>query len=261
MFLPSYDRFTALLRVLRGHAAVSDSFAYKYIFVYTNTYLLQASSPKHVSTTTTTTTTNKLILLLLLLQKNAVGAVYTPTALPAVMAKAKTAVFTLTEEIPINAVTASATIPIGSLIDVGDAQALEIVSVDFIFNSVYQTASSKFYAALGSGLSADSQFCVQLTDKNVGTTISPADNNMIASAQCHYDAANIVSSSSDFYPDDWKGTNGRFVVNDEMYVQCRSGYTFASNFTASVTLRIQAKIVKLSTRDWMAISLETVQNE
>jgi hypothetical protein len=177
------------------------------------------------------------------------------------MAKAKTSVFTLTEEIPIAAVTAGATIPIGSLIDVGDAQALEIISVDFLFNGVYQTASSKFYSAIGAALSADSQFCVQLMDKNSAETISPADNNLIASASLHYDSANIVSGDADFYPDDWKGTNGRFVVNDELYVQARSTYTYVANYTASVTLRIQAKVVKLSTRDWMAISLETVQNE
>jgi hypothetical protein len=177
------------------------------------------------------------------------------------MAKAKTSVFTLTEEIPLTAVSAGATIPIGSLIDVGDAQALEIISVDFIFNGVYQTATSKFYSGVGAATTADGHWYVQLLDKNVGTTISPADNNVIASGDLLYDSANITSNSGDFFPDDFKGTNGRFVVNDELYVQARSAYTYTSNWTVSCTVKIQAKIVKLSTRDWMAISLETVQNE
>lgn len=177
------------------------------------------------------------------------------------MAKAKTSVFTLTEELPLTAVSAGATIPIGSLIDVGDAQALEIVSVDFLFPGVYQTSSSKFYASVGAATTADGNWYVQLTDKNVGTTISPADNNCIASASLLYDSANITSNSDDFFPDDFKGTNGRFVVNDELYLQARSAYTYTSNWTVSCIVKIQARVVKLSTRDWMAISLETVQNE
>lgn len=178
------------------------------------------------------------------------------------MAKAKTSVFTLTHELSLKDAQAGATIPIGSLIDVGDAQALEIVSVDFLFAGVYQTSSSKFYATVGTACgSTDAQWYVQLMDKNSGETISPADNNVIASAALLYDAANIVSSDSDFFPDDFKGTNGRFVVNDEMYLQARSGFTYTSNWTVSCTVKIQARVVKLSTRDWMAISLETVQNE
>lgn len=178
------------------------------------------------------------------------------------MAKAKTSVFTLTHELSLKDAQAGATIPIGSLIDVGDAQALEIVSVDYCFAGVYQTSSSKFYATVSAACTTnDAQWYVQLMDKNAGDTITPADNNVISSASLLYDSANVVTNDADFFPDDFKGTNGRFVVNDELYVQARSGFTYASNWTVSCTIKIQAKVVKLSTRDWMAISLETVQNE
>jgi len=178
------------------------------------------------------------------------------------MARAKTASFTLTHDLVFDSVNPTGVIPIGSLIDVGDAQALEIESVDYIWTAHYQTSSSEFYAAAGAALTTnDARFLVQLMDKNQGTTINPADNNLISSAQMHYDSANIVTAAGDFYPDDFKNSTGRFVVNDEMYIAGRAGYTYASNYKLVCTIRITAKIVKLVTRDWMAISLETVQNE
>ena len=177
------------------------------------------------------------------------------------MARAKTASFTLTHDLVFDSVNPTGVIPIGSLIDVGDAQALEIEKVDYIFTGHYQTATSEFYGAAGAALDADSQFLVQLMDKNAGETINPADNNLISSGQMHYDAANVVTAAGDFYPDDFKNSTGRFVVNDEMYVAGRAGYSYVANYNLVCTVRITAKIVKLVTRDWMAISLETVQNE
>jgi len=177
------------------------------------------------------------------------------------MARAKTASFTLTHDLIFDSVNPTGVIPIGSLIDVGDAQALEIEKVDFVFTGHYQTTTSEFYAPAGAALSADSQFLVQLMDKNQGETINPADNNLIASGQMHYDVSNIVTAAADFYPDDFKNSTGRFVVNDEMYIAARAGYTNVANYTMVCTVRITAKVVKLVTRDWMAISLETVQNE
>lgn len=178
------------------------------------------------------------------------------------MARAKTASFTLTYDLAITGGLVTGVIPIGSLIDVGDAQALEVEKVDFLFTGHQQTSSSDYWTALGSSLSADSQFLIQLMDKNSADTINPADNNLIASGQCHYGSAeNAVTAAADFYPDDFRNTTGRFVVNDEMYVVARSQFASVTNYTTVITIRITAKIVKLVTRDWMAISLETVQNE
>lgn len=175
------------------------------------------------------------------------------------MAKAKTAIFTITEEValPATATMTTATIPIGSLIDVGDAQALEVVSVDYViqqYDGGYVPYNGMFSAAGG--------ITAQLLDKNESEFISAADNNVISSMAFVQSAADALSHSADFYPDDFRGTDsGRFVVNDEMYILAEAAGSFASSQSARLTVRIRAKVVKLSTRDWMAISLETVQNE
>jgi hypothetical protein len=177
------------------------------------------------------------------------------------MAKAKTSTFTITEEIalPTSAVMVPATIPIGSLIDVGDAQALEIEMVDYVFQ-LYDS-STGLYEPWYDVFTTGGAVGVQLMDKNESAFISASDNNLISSATLSEDAGNMTSAHADMYPDDFKQTAGRFVVNDELYVLARASGTYSGNHTCRVSLRIRAKIVKLSTRDWMAISLETVQNE
>jgi len=177
------------------------------------------------------------------------------------MAKAKTSTFTLTEEINMTGSTGSATIPIGSLIDVGDAQALEIESVDYIFMT--KITSTGQYLPLGQGLSvsAQSHVAVQLMDKNASALISPADNNLISSAALTHSTSGGLYHSADFYPDDFKNDSGRFVVNDEMYLQVDGSLNYTTGYELAVAVRIKARVVKLATRDWMAISLETVQNE
>ena len=174
------------------------------------------------------------------------------------MAKSKTSIFTLTEEVklPTSGSLVQATIPIGSLIDVGDAQALEIVSVDYIVQQ-YDNG----YVPYRMLFTTQGAISCQLLDKNESEFISAADNNLISSMSMQQDASNLTSHFADFYPDDFKGDTGRFVVNDEMYVLAKAGGTYTTDQSARVTIRIRAKVVKLSTRDWMAISLETVQNE
>ena len=183
------------------------------------------------------------------------------------MAKALTGVFTITDSLKLtNGDGADAyvtsTIPIGSLIDVGDAQALEIIEVDYIYSN-YKETDATYQAIHGSApYSADCGFGAQLMDRNASTWLNAADNNLISSSQVLYDANSGIHVASDFFPDDFQKTNGRFVVNDEIYL---TGYQSAApasvNDSLSVVVRIRAKVVKLSTRDWMAISLETVQNE
>jgi len=178
------------------------------------------------------------------------------------MARAKTASFTISEEVqysPGGAAT-SANIPIGSLIDVGDAQALEVEHVDWILQGV-DTVSGE-YLPLGTDVyAAAAAVGMQLTDKNSAVLISAADNNLIASGNFNMDAGGTASHSSDFYPDDFGKGDGRFVVNDELYLIVKGFGGLDANRKVFVTCRIRAKVVKLSTRDWMAISLETVQNE
>lgn len=179
------------------------------------------------------------------------------------MAKSLTSSFTLTSQStwsPGGAATTT-TIPIGSLIDVADAQALEVESVDWILQS-YDTAN-EVYGPILDGLPAAGAWGVagQLTDKNQGGLIGADDGNLIASMNFAADAAGVGTRDADMYPDDFTGGDGRYVVNDELYFCVDGSGIFAGNYIGRLTVRIRAKVVKLSTRDWMAISLETVQNE
>ena len=176
------------------------------------------------------------------------------------MAKAKTSTFTITEQISTNGVSAGvSTISIGSLIDVGDSQALEVLSVDFIFQDWLAGVYSPF--GVNNPFTNDAAACVQLMDRSSGVLISSSDNNLVASCNMNFDVAGVVTAAADFYPDDFKNDDGRFVVNDEMYVIMRTLGSYTSNHELRCTLRIRARIVKLGIKDWIAISLETVQNE
>lgn len=177
------------------------------------------------------------------------------------MAKAITSPFTMKHEMSVPTSPSTESIPIGSLIDVGDAQALEIESVDFVFQG-YDTNGDQYLVNPDVLSSSPGAVGAQLTDKNSGNLlISAADNNLIASGQM-YIGASVMSAASDFYPDDFmKGSAGRFVVNDELYLTTDVSTSYDANREIRCTVVIRAKVVKLSTRDWMAISLETVQNE
>jgi len=179
------------------------------------------------------------------------------------MAKAITGVFTITASVSMNALGyATTAIPIGSLIDVGDAQALEIEQVDFIYQN-YDTAANLYEViAPNQPYALDASFGCQLMDRNAGTFLIATDNNLISSSGVQYaNAENLSTAATDFYPDDFQRTNGRFVVNDELYATGYSSTAMAAGQNLVCSVRIRAKVVKLSTRDWMAISLETVQNE
>lgn len=178
------------------------------------------------------------------------------------MAKAITGSFTITEELLINQLGYdTATIPVGSLIDVGDAQALEIEQVDYVYMNFDSGTDTYEPVRNAAPYGSDVGFGAQLMDRNAGTFISPADNNLISSSMIQFDSQNITSAATDFYPDDFQKTNGRFVVNDELYLTGYASAAAQASQNLVVVCRIRAKVVKLSTRDWMAISLETVQNE
>tara|TARA_Y100001951_G_scaffold102994_1_gene110855 strand:- start:690 stop:1319 length:630 start_codon:yes stop_codon:yes gene_type:complete len=179
------------------------------------------------------------------------------------MGKALTGTFTITASLEMTANGYGTTvIPIGSLIDVGDAQALEIEEVDYIYLNYHSTNDLYEPIHVSGPYSSDAAFGAQLMDRNAGTWLSAADNNLISSSSVYYENAGVYGVGTDFFPDDFQKTNGRFVVNDELYlVGANPTGTYAANQELSIVARIRAKVVKLGTRDWMAISLETVQNE
>lgn len=172
------------------------------------------------------------------------------------MATKKTSMFTLTERITISAASTEtfATIDLGSYVDVGDRQALQVHSVDFIFQGT--TASTRVAAALNSN---GSIFC-QLTDLNRGGLVFSNDRSLVASGSLDLDIGGYFNNATDLYPDNFgKGSDdGRFVVNDQLYVTAlTTALDTGANQTINVTVRVNASIVTLSSKDFMAIAIQS----
>lgn len=171
------------------------------------------------------------------------------------MATKKTAVFTLSERLTISAVSTNsfATIDLGSYVDVGDRQALQIHSVDFIFEG---TSADAVFPATTMG--ASGVVHVQLTDLNRGGLVFANDRAMVASARLNYDTDGFLSRNTDLYPDNFgKGSDdGRFVVNDQLYLTARTSALAASR-AINVTVRVNASIVTLGAKDFMAIAIQS----
>lgn len=161
--------------------------------------------------------------------------------------------FTLTERLTISAAATDtfATIDLGSYVDVGDRQALQVHSVDFIFQG--QTASEALTTTVG----ADSQLDIQVTDLNRGGLVFTDDRAMVASGRLLIDFSNnATTSETDLYPDNYgKGSDdGRYVVNDALYITGRASVLATA---ANVTVRVNASIVSLTAKDFMAIAIQS----
>lgn len=169
------------------------------------------------------------------------------------MATKKTSMFTLTERVTISAINAAttATIDLGSYVDVGDRQALQVHSVDFIFQGA--TADATIIGSLGNG-----QCMVQVTDLNRGGLVFADDRALVASGVLTHDNDGYLTMSTDLYPDNYgKGSDdGRYVVNDQLYV---TALLDQAAFTAdvNVTVRVNASIVSLTAKDFMAIAIQS----
>lgn len=170
------------------------------------------------------------------------------------MATKKTSMFTLTERITISSAATEtfATIDLGSYVDVGDRQALQIHSVDYIFQSTLPTGYMP--AAIGT----TGVVHVQVTDLNRGGLVFANDRALVSSGSLAYDIDAFLSKDQDLYPDNYgKGSDdGRYVVNDALYL---TGY--ATSLTAgeavNVTVRVNASIVTLTQKDFMAIAIQS----
>jgi hypothetical protein len=178
------------------------------------------------------------------------------------MAKSKTGSFWLTENFDLTAVDTlvQSTIDLGAYVDVGDQQAIAVEQVDFIVQS-HNTANNTYSSSLSGIAAGNWNIGFQLTDLNPGTLMVRADDNtLIGSGILCYDDTNAISSiGPDLYPDTFgKLDESRMVVNDSLYcVGLMSVSGPAADRAASVTVRIKARIVKLSTKDWMAIAIQS----
>jgi len=182
------------------------------------------------------------------------------------MATSKTGSFWLTEVMTLTAVDVpvAATIDLGAYVDVGDQQALAVEEVDFIYQ-IHNTVADTYSSAFQVGFAGDAAVDVQLSDLNPGTSIIRADdNNLLASGSLLFDDTNNVTSvGPDLYPDTFgKLDNARMVVNDQLYLVGETRVSdFNANYELVVTARIKARIVKLSTKDWMAIAIQSTASD
>jgi len=170
------------------------------------------------------------------------------------MATKKTSMFTLTERLTISAANTPtfATIDLGSYVDVGDRQALQVHSVDFIFQGT--TGEQRIPIALG----GNGAVICQLTDLNRGGLVFANDRALVASGVLDYDSDGYLNNATDLYPDNFgKGSDdGRYVVNDQLYVTGLST-VIDTNMAVNVTVRVNASIVSLSAKDFMAIAIQS----
>lgn len=170
------------------------------------------------------------------------------------MATKKTSMFTLTERVTITAAATNtfATIDLGSYVDVGDRQALQVHSVDFIFQGT--NPGSSIAGVLGGNGGAN----IQVTDLNRGDLVFADDRALVASGRLDYDSDGFLSMATDLYPDNFgKGSDdGRYVVNDALYI---TGYstTLGAAQELNVTVRVNASIVSLTAKDFMAIAIQS----
>ena len=168
------------------------------------------------------------------------------------MASKKTSIFTLTERLTLTTggTEATATIDLGSYVDVGDRQALQVHSVDFIFQGA--TAGGEVVGSIGNG----NQVMIQVTDLNRGGMVFADDRALVASGIVSVSGDGSPTHSFDLYPDNFgKGSDdGRYVVNDALYL---TGVSNNQSANVNVTVRVNASIVSLTAKDFMAIAIQS----
>ena len=195
--------------------------------------------------------------------KMKVSLLYTPSTVGHSMATAKTGSFYLTETVTIPAGTLTATmnqsiVDLSAYVNVPTGQAIAIDSVDF----VYQMGTT-FGQEASSFIQTNGAVQVQLTDLNPGNALIRADGqSLVASGAVNIDVANnIASYDVDIYPDNFGPaalSEAFLVVNDSLYLTAGpSGATSNAGADLYVTARIRCRVVKLSTKDWMAIAIQS----
>ena len=178
------------------------------------------------------------------------------------MATAKTGSFYLTETITLPAATASGgrvqgTIDLGAYVNVPTGQAIAIEEVDFI----YQAGSVRKPAGAGM-LAANGSISAQLSDLNPGTVFQLAsDQSLVASGAINIDDTNnITSLGTDLFPDNFGPaalSEAFMVVNDTLYLVAGNDNAAVGGSDVYVTARVRCRVVKLSTKDWMAIAIQS----
>ena len=184
------------------------------------------------------------------------------------MATAKTGSFYLTESVILpaaspNGTRVQGTIDLGAYVSVAQGLAVAVESVDFITQR-----DGDFGGDVGPFLGGNNgAITKQLTDLNPGSAFVRADNqSLIASGCLNIDVANNVGTmSSDIFPDNY-GSAGTLsemfmVVNDTLYLTAGNDNSAVGGSSVFVTARIRARVVKLGSKDWMALALQSTASD
>jgi len=181
------------------------------------------------------------------------------------MATAKTGSFYLTETVILPAALASGsrvmgTIDLGAYVNVPTGQAIAIDEVDFIYQVGPDYGGDVISMTAGNGALTS-----QLTDLNPGTLfVRGDDQSLVASGSLNIDhTAGLSSHTSDIYPDNFgpSGLSDMFiVVNDSLYFTAGPDAT-AIGSICYVTARVRCRVVKLSTKDWMAVAIQSTASD
>jgi len=182
------------------------------------------------------------------------------------MATAKTGSFYLTETIELPAALGSGnrvqgTIDLGAYVNVATGQAIAVEHVDFIYQ-----CSDDFATTVKGFVTQDGSITAQLTDLNPGTKFVRADNqSLIASGCVNIDFGNNVASHvTDLYPDNFGPaalSEAFMVVNDSLYLNAGVDNAAIGGDALFITARIRCRVVKLGTKDWMAIAIQSTASD
>jgi len=182
------------------------------------------------------------------------------------MATAKTGSFYLTETITLPAASPDGTriagsIDLGAYVNVATGQAIAIDQVDFVWQ-----AGADYGNALNSMVASDGALTAQLTDLNPNGLFVRADNqSLIASGAINIDyTANLGTMTSDLFPDNHGNASlseSFMVVNDSLYLIGGNDNTISGASEVYVTARIRCRVVKLATKDWMAIAIQSTASD
>jgi len=178
------------------------------------------------------------------------------------MATAITGSFYLTQTVTIPAATVSgtrvtSTVDLSAYVNVPTGQCIAVESVDFVHQ-----AGNDFGTDVQSMLTNNGAISTQLVDLNPSNAFVRADNHsLIASSGLNIDAANnIATASADLYPDNFgpaSNSESFMVVNDMLYLTSGPDATSIALVDVYVTARIRCRVVKLSSKDWMSIAIQS----
>ena len=184
-----------------------------------------------------------------------------------VMATAKTGSFYLTETVTLAAGSAASsrvqgTIDLGAYVNVPTGQAVAIESVDFVFQNTSEFAGGPYTAMLA----GNGALTVQLSDLNPGTIFVRADDqSLVASGALNIDHTNNIGTIvNDIYPDNFGPSalsEAFLVVNDSLYLVAGNDNVATGGNDVFITARIKCRVVKLSTKDWMAIAIQSTASD